>query len=471
MYNISLGRRLAGTWSHRGQSGVRITLLALSFVVPGAMRAQPASMPAAPREAAVPIVFVHGNGDHAGLWDATIWRFESNGYPRDRLFAIDLPNPMATASTTTREPNRSTPEDQVAALAAEVTRVLLRTGASKVALVGSSRGGITMRHYVRSGGGAALVSHVITAGTPNHGVFALDGFSAGSEFNGRSAFLRALNAEREVEPGIAYLTLRSDSLDKYAQPFGAALGAPTMATGVDAMSPALEGAQNLVLPGTDHREVAFGSAAFKAQYTFLTGREPLTTTIAAESSVVLDGMVSANAFGAPTNTPLVGALVTVHEVDATTGERVRAALHTQRTREDGRWGPFRASAAARYEFEVVAPDSSVILHVYRAPFPRSSRVVNFRLPAPPSDTARRDSVSVLLVRPRGYLGAGRDRVLFDDTPPRGIPDGVPTTDRVMWRGPADRPRSVRARFNDDVIVVRTQPTDRRRLVVAELPND
>jgi hypothetical protein len=30
---------------------------------------------------------------------------------------------------------------------------------------------------------------------------------------------------------------------------------------------------------------------------------------------------------------------------------------------------------------------------------------------------------------------------------------------------------VRARFNDDVIVVRTQPNDRRRLVVAELPNE
>ena len=26
-----------------------------------------------------PIVFVHGNGDTAGLWLTTIWRFESNG--------------------------------------------------------------------------------------------------------------------------------------------------------------------------------------------------------------------------------------------------------------------------------------------------------------------------------------------------------------------------------------------------------
>ncbi len=34
-----------------------------------------------------PIVFVHGNGDSAALWQTTIWRFESNGWPRDRLFA------------------------------------------------------------------------------------------------------------------------------------------------------------------------------------------------------------------------------------------------------------------------------------------------------------------------------------------------------------------------------------------------
>ncbi|MBP8148864.1 MAG: twin-arginine translocation pathway signal, partial [Limnohabitans sp.] len=26
----------------------------------------------------VPIVFVHGNGDSANLWQTTLWRFESN---------------------------------------------------------------------------------------------------------------------------------------------------------------------------------------------------------------------------------------------------------------------------------------------------------------------------------------------------------------------------------------------------------
>ena len=43
--------------------------------------AGPAPSPQAER---TPIVFVHGNGDTAALWQSTIWRFESNGWPTDR---------------------------------------------------------------------------------------------------------------------------------------------------------------------------------------------------------------------------------------------------------------------------------------------------------------------------------------------------------------------------------------------------
>ena len=450
--------------------------VAALIVTAGALVAAPLTHPASqalgaqtrPRPAArsaVPIIFVHGNGDHAGLWDNTIWRFESNGYPRERLFAVDLPHPTATSRASVSERNRSTPEEQTAALAAFVTRVLQRTGASKVALVGSSRGGLTIRNYVRFGGGAAYVSHVITCGTPNHGVMALTTVQPESEFNGLSPYVQALNAGSEVVPGIRFLTLRSDSLDKYAQPGGATLGMPSMRTGVDARSPALAGAENVVLPGTDHREVAFGAAAFAAQYRFVTGRAPRTSSIIPEREVVLDGMVSGNVAGAPTNLPLAGATVTVHELDATTGTRVREAVHRVVVREDGRWGPFTARATAHYEFEVAAPDSSVLLHVYRAPFPRSSAVVNMRLPAAPP--TRPDSVSVLIVRPRGYLGADRDAVAYDDTPGAGVAPGVPSVDRILRWFPGDGPRSVRTTLNGQTIVVRTHPYDRRRAVVAE----
>jgi hypothetical protein len=269
--------------------------------------------------------------------------------------------------------------------------------------------------------------------------------------------------------GVRFLALRSDSLDKYAQADGAALGMPGASTGVDARGPELAGATNAVLPGTDHREVAFGEAAFVAQYRFITGREPARRAIVPEAQPRLEGMVSSNRNGAPSNIGTAGAVVTVHEVDATSGRRVRAAVHRSVTAANGRWGPFMGAPSAFYEFEVAAPDSSVILHVYRSPLPRSSRVVNFRLPAPPA--SRADSVSVLLVRPRGYFGLGRDTVLIDGTAAAGIPRGVPTVDRVMRWFPADSARSVRTACNGERLVVRTQPTDRRRLVSAEFQRD
>ena len=45
-----------------------------------------------------PVVFVHGNGDSASIWQTTVLRFESNGWPRERLHAIDLPYPLLRAS-------------------------------------------------------------------------------------------------------------------------------------------------------------------------------------------------------------------------------------------------------------------------------------------------------------------------------------------------------------------------------------
>ncbi len=52
--------------------------------------------PIAPAAAEIPpILFVHGNGDDAALWITTLWRMESNGVPRDRMFAINFIDPLA----------------------------------------------------------------------------------------------------------------------------------------------------------------------------------------------------------------------------------------------------------------------------------------------------------------------------------------------------------------------------------------
>src|SRR5687767_15990525 len=88
-----------------------------------------------------PILFVHGNGDSAALWTTTLWRFESNGWPRDRLVALNMPYPLARDDDAKPQDGRTSAEEQMRTLAADVERIRQRTGAAKVVLVGNSRGG------------------------------------------------------------------------------------------------------------------------------------------------------------------------------------------------------------------------------------------------------------------------------------------------------------------------------------------
>ena len=101
-----------------------------------------------------PIVFVHGNGDTAALWMTTLWRFESNGWPRDRLYRVEhaLPAGARRRRQAARGPHVGRRPD--AHLAAEVDQVLQATGAHQVVLVGNSRGGNAIRDYIANGGGA-----------------------------------------------------------------------------------------------------------------------------------------------------------------------------------------------------------------------------------------------------------------------------------------------------------------------------
>jgi len=69
--------------------------------------------PAAPVAAEIPpVLFVHGNGDHAALWITSLWRMESNGVPRERMFAINFTDPLARSDDKVEQANRSSTEDQ-----------------------------------------------------------------------------------------------------------------------------------------------------------------------------------------------------------------------------------------------------------------------------------------------------------------------------------------------------------------------
>ena len=424
----------------------------------------------APRNSNSPILFVHGNGDTAALWYAMAWRFESNGWPRDRLFALDMPYPLARNDDGKPQEGRTSAAQSMQQLAAEVARVRKLTGADKVVLVGNSRGGNAIRNYIRNGGGAATVSHAILGGTPSHGVWAGD-YLPGSEFNGKGPFLTALNSPQgpdglEVTPGVAFMALRSDNYDKYAQPDGRWIGQPKMQTNVAFDGPALKGAQNVVLPGRDHREVSYHPEAFAQTFRFITGALPARTGIAPEPTVVLDGRITGYRGADPTNLPLAGALLEIFETAAQTGERLGKAVHAKTAGADGQWGPFNAKPDASYEF-VVSAEGFAVAHIYRPPFPRSSSLIHLR-PARVAE-ADKDAGSVItMTRPRGYFGVGRDSMSLDGvSPPPGLSAGVAGVASTKLKLNETAVRSVTATFNNERIVARSWPLKENRVVFAE----
>ncbi|MBT2333562.1 twin-arginine translocation pathway signal [Variovorax paradoxus] len=445
----------------------RRTLLALGLAST-AMLTACATPPSPSYTERPPIVFMHGNGDSAALWQTTIWRFESNGWPRDRLFAVDQPYPLAHDDDAVAQPGRSSTTDSALFLKAEVDKVLKATGAGKVVLIGNSRGGNTIRNYVQSGGGAAVVSHVVLGGNPAHGIWAVKGFRENNEFSGLSGFMQQLNAPKgpngeEVTPGVKWLTLRSDNNDKYAQPDGVWIGAPGQPTNIGFDGPALKGATNVVLPRVDHRETSFSPAAFAATWQFLTGEPPRSTAVAAETSVVLDG----RAVGAE-NLSLNGGQVTVYAVDPATGARRGDAVHSKNIGADGRWGPFSARGDTAYEF-VLSASGYGITHIYRSPFSRSSRVVNLR---PERLTPADGSAQAVVVftRPRGYFDAQRDTMRFDGhNPLPGVPPtGSGVSSSRLRMASAQPQRAVTGEFNAERITGLTWPAAQQHVTVLEL---
>jgi len=448
----------------------RRTWLALAAALLGACASPPAP------QAQPTIVFVHGNGDTSALWMTTLWRFESNGWPRERLHAVDLPYPLARDDDTAAQPGRSSAAESAQALAAEVDAVLQRTGASKVVLVGNSRGGNAIRSYVQNFGGAAKVERVVLGGTPSHGVWANAAFRPNNEFNGAGPFLTGLNAPKgpngdEVTPGVGWMTIRSDNNDKFAQPDGVWIGARGTPTNVGFDGPALKGANNVVLPGRDHREVSFHAEAFAKTYEFIAGRAPASTAITPEAKPLLDGKVSGIGPAGASNLPLAGATIEVYAVDPGTGARRGAALHRKQVGADGRWGPFQAEPGTFYEF-VLGAAGYATTHIYRSPFPRSSSIVDFR-PERLADADKDAASVVIFTRPRGYFGVPRDRIVFDGiTPPPGVPSGVAgvSSSKLKVRDGVGRP--VVAEFDSgplhERIVGSAWPAAENRVVVLEL---
>jgi len=418
----------------------------------------------------VPIIFVHGNGDDAAKWVGILWLFESNGYPADKLFAVRFPHPNSRADDKRDEVNRSSTTDEAAELSAFVTRVLIQTHARQIALVGSSRGGLTIRNYLLHGG-RANVTCAVLSGTPNHGVLATDKNPDG-EFNGKGNFLTALNGTSpdgsEVVPGVRTMTLRSDKLDKYAQPTGIAFGTPQTPTNVTFEGPALRGANNIVLPNFDHRELAFYPPAFAEMYKFITGTPPQRLSVISEEHPTVSGLITGFENGAFTNLPVGGAHLSIYPVDG--AKRIESAIpaYEVTTKEDGQWGPFQTASAQEYDFDLEYQGRHV--HFYKAPILRSTTLLNLRfMPVP--RTADADSSShqsqILVARPQGYFSRERDAVQIDGKLSTDEPAGLPLQDTFVAKVPMGTGKLTQVTLRNETIWARSSQDFSKELPVVD----
>jgi len=134
--------------------------------------------------------------------------------------------------------------DQVAL---RIDAILLATGASRVALVGHSMGGIVGRAYLRRHGGAK-VSTLITLGSPHHGsvhAWMFPGTSL-AQLRPGNAWLAELNRAETAPDGARVVSLWS---------WHDSMVAPQT-------SARLEGAENIALPGIGHNALVGNRRVF-----------------------------------------------------------------------------------------------------------------------------------------------------------------------------------------------------------------
>ncbi|GAA2366166.1 lipase [Catellatospora methionotrophica] len=112
--------------------------------------------PAAPANAATstPVIFVHGFIGNSSNWTTALSVFRAGGFTR--LYTYDYN--WAGSN-----------QISAAGLRDKVNQVKAQTGASKVAIVNHSMGGLVTRWYLEEMGGSANVSHVASIAGANHG--------------------------------------------------------------------------------------------------------------------------------------------------------------------------------------------------------------------------------------------------------------------------------------------------------------
>ena len=179
-----------------------------------------------PQATAGPVVLVPGYGGSTTGLDRLAGTLRAHG--KDAT-VLSLP-----------DGGRGDLDRQAAALDAAVTRVLARTGAKAVDVVGYSAGGVVARLWVRDHGGATKARRVVTLGSPQHGtdLAAL----AGSALPGACP-----TACRQLAPGSDLLTGLNDGDETPSGPSWVSIWTTHDAVVIPPSSASLAGALDLTV--------------------------------------------------------------------------------------------------------------------------------------------------------------------------------------------------------------------------------
>jgi triacylglycerol lipase len=132
------------------------TVSAADSAPASAVSASSAATAAQPLSTGTPVVFVHGYTGNASNWVTAMSVFRLNGWASSDLFAYEYDS-YGDNVTNAR------------GLASFVDNVKARTGASKVAVVNHSMGGLVSQYYLKVLGGNTSVSHLASIAGANHG--------------------------------------------------------------------------------------------------------------------------------------------------------------------------------------------------------------------------------------------------------------------------------------------------------------
>lgn len=145
-----------------------------------------------------PILFVHGFNSSASTWNTMVSRFRTDGWTAAELHAFSYDFSRSNATT-------------ASLIAKKVDSIRTATGAPKVAIVTHSMGSLSARYFLRTLGGSAKVSAMVSLAGVDHGTSgAYFCFQTSCvEMRPGSTFLSNLNATDETWGETFYATWRS----------------------------------------------------------------------------------------------------------------------------------------------------------------------------------------------------------------------------------------------------------------------